>query len=228
MTTYSMHLFYTPPVLALMQRIDRIIASADLAAWKSLHESLSLIRPPPRFWNDSIRVESQPITQCSYYFSSKLPDLVADQLPDRRSINRVTRSLIEMTASERCMGNWSKFGSDYDILINEHVLPRHRTLADIHRRFVELVIAAPQSEIAELEFLRYPDNYCSVTRTETLADFLDAHNGGQYLATCAETFLAVPDDFSKILGSDIRRMEWFLRAAAMRTQSAVWFNCFAT
>src|SRR5688572_6513651 len=113
--------------------------------------------------------------------SSRLPDLVADQLPDRRSMNRALRSLIEMTALERCMGDWVKFGSDYDIHVREHVLRRHRNLADAHQRFMDLVLAAQQSEIAELEFLRSPDAYCSVTRTETLAEFLEQHNGGEYL-----------------------------------------------
>jgi hypothetical protein len=229
MTTYSMHLINATAVLWLVQRVDRILANADLTAWKSLHESLSQVRPPPRLSNDSLWVDSEPITRCSYHFSAKMPDLVAEQLPERRSINRVMRSLVEITARERCEGGFSKFASDYNILINEHVLSRHRKLADAHQRFIDLVLAAQQSEIPELEFLRIPDAYGSVTRAETLAAFLDQHSGGEYLATSAETFLSMPDIFAKIFGSDIRRMEWFLRAAAMRTQgAAVWFNCFAT
>jgi hypothetical protein len=228
MTTYSMHLFSTHSVLGLVHRVDRIIANADLTAWRSLHDSLSLVRPPPRLWNDSLRVESQPITQCSYHYSSKLPDLVADQLPDRRSINRVMRSLVEMTALERCMGGWAKFGSDYDILVHDHVLRRHRALVEHHQRFMNLILAPQQSEIAELEFLRNPDAYCSVTSTEMLAAFVEAQEPAGYFATCVQTFRSMPDDIWRIFAADIRRLELFLRSASLSQQRAVWFTCYVT
>jgi len=227
MTSYSLHLFDPFQATALVQRVDKIIAAGDMAGWAALHASLESVHPMPSLSFGSVSSHAQPLTRCTYY-ANKKPDLVAHELPDRRSITWLMRQLIEMTAYERCVGDWSKFGSDYHFHINVHVLPRHRDLAEAHQRLMDLVFAPSGSEIAELEFLRNPDSYCSVTRCSTLATFLDSQNCGRYLSTCAETFMSMPDDLWKILGNDIRRMEWFLRAAAMRPGWAIWFVCYVT
>lgn len=226
MTQYQMYLISHDSIAELWLRVEHIVATNDLKDWDELYHSLVRVHAKPSISFKRISSIAEPITQCQYH--ANLPDLVQHELPDPRSIRWALRRIVEMTAHERCHGDWAKFGGDYPILIKGHVLPRHPNLRAAHEDFVSTVLAAPAAEIPELSFLHVADAYCSVLKPETIARLVQQEDETSYLATAAAYFMSQPDNLTKIFGRDIKRMEYFLRMAAMRPKRSIWFTAFAT